>query len=323
MAVTDSATGVSTIRRVLVVYYSQTGQLENVAHSIAGPLRAAGHAVTFLKLEPARPYPFPWRFWEFLDAFPESVSLDPPPLEPWHVHGPFDLILLCYTVWYLSPAPPITAFLKSAPGRALLRDTPVVTVAGCRNMWVMAQEEMKKLLALAGARHCDHVALVDSAPALATFITTPRWMLTGRKNPLYGLPAAGFTESEIVGTARFGRALARSLADATLNGHDAVLQELAAAKVDPALLFSERIGRRSFRVWGRLVRAAGPPGSGWRRPVLAVYLAFLTVAIVTVVPVSLLLRAVLQPWLRARMQAESARYERPSGSGAKRLHEFT
>lgn len=322
MTASDSTTDRSR-RRALVVYYSQTGQLARVARSIAGPIAAAGHEVAFLELTPTTPYPFPWRFWQFLDVFPECVYRDPPPLAPWHQPGRFDVVILCYTVWFLSPAPPITAFLTSEAGRALLCDTPVVTVVACRNMWVMAHEEMTQLLARASARHCDHVALVDSAPALATFITTPRWLLTGRKGPLWGLPAAGLTAAEIAGAARFGKAIVRALADATLNGRDAVLHGLAAVNVDPALVASERIGRRSFRIWGRLVRACGPAGSVWRRPVLALYVTFLTTAIVTVVPVTMLLRTMLTPLLRERMRKDAERCEQPSGSGTTRLFEFS
>lgn len=311
------------MKRVLVVYYSQSGQLERAARACAEPLKAAGHAVDFLRLEPVRPYPFPWPFWQFLDAFPESVALAPPPLKPWQVQPRYDLVLLCYTAWFLSPALPVTAFLKSDAGRALLRGTPVVTLSACRNMWVLAQEEVKKMLRDAGARLSDHVALVDPSPSLATFITTPRWMLTGRRDAFLGLPPAGIPDGNLAACARFGRALAGPLAAGRLDGTCPALTGLAAAAVDPALLASEKIGRRSFKVWSKLVRAAGPPGHLGRRPVLAVYVVFLILMIVTVVPVSLLLRALAAPLLRARLEAQAAFYEQPSGRGNERLGEFT
>jgi hypothetical protein len=310
------------MKRILVVYYSQSGQLQRAARAVAAPLLAAGHAVDFVALEPAKPYPFPWPFWQFLDAFPESVYLDPPPLKPWQAGSDYDLVILAYTVWFLSPAPPITAFLKSEAGRALLKNTPVVTLTACRNMWVLAQEEVKKLLAEAGARHCDHVALTDPGPSLATFITTPRWMLTGRRDARWGLPAAGLSEQQIAGSARFGRALAQALAQNRLDGARPALAGLRAAEVDPALLASEKIGRRSFRLWGKLVRSTGGPGALTRRPVLAAYVAFLVLMIVTVVPASLLIRALLKPLLRNRLDAQAAAYEQPSGRGAERMREF-
>lgn len=307
--------------KVLVVFYSQSGQLERAARAVAAPLQSAGHGIDFLRLEPERPFPFPWGFWSFLDAFPESVSLDPPALRSWQAGARYDLVLLCYSPWFLSPAPPATAFLKSAAGRALLRDTPVVTVTANRGMWVLAQQQVQEFLAQAGARHCDHVALVDPNK-LSSFITTPRWMLTGRQEPFWGLPRAGVPEFDIAAGARFGRALARALADGTLDGRRPVLTGLSAARVDPALLASEKIGRRSFRLWGKLVRSAGGPGAPMRRPVLAAYVVFLIAMIVTVVPVSLVLRTLLKPLLRARLTAQAALYERPSGAGTERMREF-
>lgn len=307
---------------VLFVYYTQSGQLEQAARAVAAPLAAAGHTVEFLALAPQRPFPFPWPFWDFLDAFPESVYLDPGPLQPWHTARPrYDLVVLAYSPWFLSPAPPATAFLQSDSGRALLRDTPVVTLTASRGMWVMAQETVKALLAQTGARHSDHIAL-DDPHTLSSFITTPRWMLTGRREPMWGLPRAGVPEAIVAGAARFGRALAQALADGTLDGHRPALTGLAAARVDPALVASEKIGRRSFRVWGKLVRSAGGPGTPRRRPVLAAYVAFLVVMIVTVVPVSLLVRTLLKPLLRARLAAQAQAYEQPSGSGTERMQEF-
>lgn len=310
------------MKNVLVVYYSQSGQLERVMRAVAAPLQAAGHAVDFVRLEPSPAYPFPWSFFTFLDAFPESVYLDPPALRPWQARGRYDLVILGYTPWYLSPAPPITAFLKSDAGRALLKDAPVVTVTAARNMWVLAQEEIKRLLADAGARLSDHVALIDPGPQMTTFVTTPRWMLTGRRDSFWGFPPAGLTDADIAGSARFGKALSRALAGDTLDGRQPALRGLGAVKVDPALVASEKIGRRSFRVWGKLVRGAGPAGHWARRPVLVMYVTFLILMIVTVVPVTLLLRAALRPLLRARLEAQAEQFERPSGSGTERLREF-
>lgn len=309
------------MKQVLVVYHTQAGQLEQAAHALAAPLEAAGHTVDFVALAPQTPYPFPWTFWQFLDVFPESVYLDPPALKPWQARPRYDLVLLCWSPWFLAPAPAATAFLQSAAGRALLKDTPVVTLTANRGMWVLAQEQVQQMLADAGARHCDHIALVDPHK-LSSFITTPRWMLSGRREPFWGLPRAGVTAADLAGTARFGRALVRALADGTLDGRRPVLTGLGAATVDPALIASEKIGRRSFRVWGKLVRAAGGPGAPMRRPVLVAYVAFLIAMIITVVPISLLIRTLLKPLLRARLAAQAASYERPSGAGTERMREF-
>lgn len=313
-------------KRILVVHYSQTGQLDAVIHSMVAPLEAAGHEIHFENVRPVRPYPFPWPFFRFLDVFPESVHLDPPELAPFELEPgqSFDLVILGYQVWFLSPSLPITGFLKSPAGQAVLADAPVVTVAVCRNMWVMAQEKVKGLLDEAGARLIDHVAVVDPGPSLATFITTPRWMLTGKRGRTDGwLPPAGVGEEQIRDSARFGHALVEGLEQDAERGSGPLLHGLRAVEVDPALVASERAGDRSFRIWGRLVRAAGRQGQYRRRPVLTLYVIFLVTLILVVVPPSLLLRRLLQPLARKRLAARRQAFEQPSGSGDERMSEFS
>ncbi len=153
------------MKNVLVVEYSQTGQLTAVLDSLLAPLQEPGSGVLVHRevLRPIPAYPFPWPFWSFLDTFPETVAGDPPPLAPLSVGAgtAFDLVIIGFPVWFLSPPPPVTAFLRSEAGRRLVRGRPVVTVTACRNMWLMAQETMKQLLKDSGACHCDHVALVQ------------------------------------------------------------------------------------------------------------------------------------------------------------------
>ena len=87
----------SPTKRVLLIHYSQTGQLSAVAEQIAAPLRADPAIELHVEtLVPITPYPYPWPFFRFLDAFPESAHLVPPPLAPLGLTGdePFDLSLI-------------------------------------------------------------------------------------------------------------------------------------------------------------------------------------------------------------------------------------
>lgn len=311
------------MKRVLVVYYSQTGQLRRVAESLCAPLTTAGIEVDWCALQPRQAYPFPWPFFRFFDQFPETVHLDPPALQPLSVDASrhYDLIVLAYTVWFLSPAPPVIAFLKSADARQLLANRPVVTLIACRNMWLLAQEIVKDLLASVGARLCDNIVLTDRGSALTTFVTTPRWMLTGRQNAFWRVfPRAGLDELQIAGAARFGIAIARSLQAGQSTSEQPMLRGLGAASADVRLLPSERIGRRSFLIWGRLIRALGPQGSALRKPALLLYALFLTIMIVSIVPLTMLLRMLLRPFAASRMRAEKQYFEQPSGSATDAMH---
>ena len=312
------------LKNVLVINYSQTGQLADITEQVVAPLRAAGHHVHLETLRPETPFPWPWPVIDFFDAFPECVQLDAPPLKPLEVPGDtaFDLVILTYQVWYLSPALPMTAFLKSPEGKRLLAGKPVVTLVACRNMWLSAQETMKQLIADAGGRLRDHVAFTDQGHALATFITTPRWVLTGRRDRFLGLPPAGVSPDEIRRASRFGRALADALDGDEEKAEGPMLAGLCACTVNPRLALSERAGRRAFGVWSRLVRACGKRGQWRRRPALLAFVVYLVTLIVTVVPVSLFLQFLLAPLLRPRLDRLRAMLEMPSGGQDFNLHKY-
>jgi hypothetical protein len=310
--------------RILVLHYSQTGQLTRAVQSMLSPLAQRPDVeIVWQNLEPVEAFPFPWGFLRFFDTFPECVHLDPPPIRP-VAFGPgtrFDLVVLSYQVWFLSPSLPVTAFLQSEAAQ-VLRDTPVITFIACRNMWLSAQEKMKGLLRDLGARHIDNVVLVDQGPPWATFITTPRWVLTGKKNGFWGIfPPAGVSAAEIAAAARFGRALADAL-PLLQSARGPLLSGLGAVKVIPGYITGEKIAHRSFRLWGKLLRAIGKPGNPLRRLVLVVYIVFLVAMILTVMPVSIMMRALLRPLLRKRLEAEVVRLEAPSGSSTERLAQY-
>ncbi len=312
------------MKTVLVINYSQTGQLAEITAQVAAPLRAAGHQVHVETLVPVTAFPWPWPIVDFVDAFPECVQLDAPPLQPLSIPADrdFDLVILSYQVWYLSPALPMTAFLQSPAGRRLIAGKPVITLVACRNMWLSAQETMQRLIAEAGGQLRDHLAFTDQGPALATFLTTPRWVLTGRRDRWLGLPPAGVAPEEIHKAGRFGRALANALErDAEKTGAP-MLTGLRACTVNPRLALSERAGRRAFKVWSRLIRACGRRGQWRRRPMLLVFALYLIAMVLTVVPLSLLLQWILSPLLKPRLDRLRAELELPSGSQDFNLKEY-
>ena len=286
--------------------------------SLVEPLRNDPNvALTIETLRPKQAYPFPWPILRFFDTFHEAIYLDPPELEPFQVdaYERFDLVILGYQVWFLSPALPVTGFLKSDAARKLLNDTPVVTVVACRDMWLMAQEQMKLLLAACNAHIVGHVALVDEAGSIGSFLATPLWVMSGKKGPKLGglIPRAGVSPAEIAASRRFGERIVSVLA-AEKPLDEGLLVNLGAVKVNERLISSERAIRSGFRIWGRLLRALGPQGALQRKPVLLLYILWLVAMILTVVPLAALLKALLAPLTRKRIAAQKAYYGAPSGS---------
>ena len=310
-------------KKVLVIQYSQTGQLTQLSAQIIAPLLADSSITVHIEaLAPLKPFPFPWSFFTFFDAFPESAHLIAPALAPLTLNGDenFDLVILPYSVWFLAPSQPVTAFLKHPTAVRLLNGKPVITVIACRNMWLLAQEKLKALLGAADARLIDNVVLTDPGPTLATFITTPRWMFSGNKAGFWGMPAAGLNAGQLRGARRFGLAIRDGLHRDQERTGQPLLRGLGAVHVDPRLYISEQAGTRSFFVWGKLLRAAGPPGSWQRTPLLVLYVAFLFGMIVTVVPTSLALQALLRVFTGGWLAKIKTQFEQPSGSSTERNH---
>lgn len=309
-------------KRVLAICYSQTGQLARIAAQILAPLQKDhGVEVHLEVLRPKQAYPFPWPFFQFFDAFPEAAHLKAPVLEPLSLSGDedFDLVLLFYQVWFLAPSLPVTAFLQHPLASRLLKGKPVVTVIACRNMWLMAQEKMKSMLANLGARLIDNVVLYDHGNVFATLITTPRWFLTGKQTGFLGLPSAGIAPDEILRSRRFGLALQDALAaDAEKQGLP-LLTGLGAVDANPRLYVSEKAATRSFYLWGKLLLAVGKPGQKRRWPILFLYVLFLITLILTVIPLSLLVQTMLRPLTLRRFEALKQQFDAPSGSGMERM----
>lgn len=304
------------MRQVLIVHFSQTGQLDRLAQSVCEPLQQCSDIqLDYLQLQPAQPYPFPWPFLEFFRIFPETVLMRPQPLLPLAVDASkrYDLVILAYQVWFLSPSQPMTAFLASPEAAQLLKGSPVVTLIGCRNMWLMAQEKVKNRLTELDARLVDNIALTDACGTAASFLATPLWLFTGRQKSYSWVPRAGIDEAEIVAASRFGVAMAQRLTADSLPIEQPMLSGLGAVKIDEKLIASEKVGNRSFQLWSRLLAALGPQHSRRRGAGLVLYILFLLCLIVTVVPLSALLKKLLAPLLKERTQREKAYFAGPSG----------
>ncbi|WP_321490463.1 dialkylrecorsinol condensing enzyme [uncultured Hyphomonas sp.] len=317
--------------RILALNYSQTGQLQRILDSICAPLCTnSSIEIVRVNIRPARPYPFPWPILPFFDVFPETVgevavpfTLDWPDGAP-ECEADFDLVLLAYQPWFLSVAQPMMSFLKSRDAQRLLAGRRVITIIGCRNMWLMAQERMKVHLSRLDAHLIDNIVLTDSAHSMLTFFSTPLWMLTGRKGPWLGgqIPEAGISDTDIKDASRFGHAIESGLEKRTPDDLHPMLDGTGAITINERLIDSEKFGKRSFILWGALLRFLGRPGSFFRRSVLLFYILFLITIIVTLVPLFALLKLATRPFFRKRAASQRAYYAAPTGEGRERIDAF-
>lgn len=313
------------MKKILVVSYSQTGQLTKIVDSIMGPLLNDEHIkIDSLTIQPKIKFPFPWSFFKFFQVMPESVYMKQIELEESIINvktdnnfdstnAPYDLIILSYQVWFLSPSLPISSFLQSEQAKILFNNTPVMTVIGCRGMWLTAQEKMKGLLAKLNANLVDNIVLTDECGAGFSFLATPLWMLTGNKKPVSWVPKAGVSDQEITQAQRFGVALQKRLSEDSSKISAPMMTSLSAVKINEKLIMSEKIGHRSFKVWGKLLMLLGPQNSVRRHVGLCFYFTFLLALIVTVVPITALIIKLVSPIFKTKIAKQKAYYAQPSG----------
>jgi len=302
------------MKKVLVLYYSQNGQLKNVLNSFTSNLTDESVKVIYKAIHPKKDYPFPWPFYTFFDEFPESVYMDGCKIEEIDgINEDFDLIILGYTVWYMAPSIPITSFMQSKQAKELFKDKPVVTVIACRDMWVLAQEKMKDMLKKLDARLLDNVALTDQSGAVLSLITLPTYMLTGKKKYFSFLPSAGIKQEDINDCKKFGIRLNEALKVDKEKGRDALLKNLGAAVVNSKLIATEKIATRSFLVWSKLIKLSGKKYSFGRKVTISIYVIFLIIMILTVIPLNIIVRRILNLFQKKKLRAMEEYYELPSG----------
>jgi hypothetical protein len=303
------------MKRILLLFYSQSGEADRVATIFRTELEAAGHRVSAEMLRPEADYPHPWRsIRRFFDVMPETQLGLPPPIRPpeFDPAAACDLVILVCPVWFLSPALPVQGFFLS-PKAAVLRGAPVMTVTVSRAMWQQGSETLKRLLAAAGARHVDNIAVTHQGSPIATLVSTPRTLLSGRGGHLLGVfPEAGVAESDRARIRRLARFTAARLALPSPVAGSILAGEPAVA-VRRWLIGPELLGWYCFHGWAHLIRGLGRLGNTARAGGVWGFALFLVLLILIGLPLTLIgtpiLYLVARPWL----ERTAARLAAPTG----------
>ena len=277
------------MKEVLIIYYSQTGQLLSILENIAKKIKGENVNISFYEIVPEPIYEFPWEQEKFYDSFPESFLQIP---DKFHapkeviLNKKYDLVILGYQVWFLTPSIPINSFLNSSYATKLLKDTPVVTVLACRNMWIQAQEKMKRLLKNVGANLVGHIALVDKHINHISVITISHWMFSGRKDRYLGIfPKPGVSDSDIVASERFGNPVKAALLSEDYSNLQNEIIALDGVKINPFLVMTDKRGNVLFSKWANHIIKKGAPGTPERLKWIGFFKYYLLFAIWVIAPI--------------------------------------
>lgn len=282
------------MKNILVIHYSQSGQLTEIVNNIARPLNDNKDVnVIHHQIKMEASFPFPWKKTDFFNAFPESFLQIPSKIKliPDSIlNQRFDLVILGYPVWYLSPSIPTTSFLKSSEAKKLLANTPVITVIGARNMWIMAQEKVKKLLKDCNAKLVGNIALVDRHINHISVITIVQWMFTGKKKRFLGIfPKPGVSQKDIDESSKFGDVILEHISNNNLNSLQSGLLKKKAVVVKPFLVVADKRGNILFGKWAKLIQSKGGPNSEKRTIWLKLFNYYLLFAIWIIAPLVFIL----------------------------------
>jgi len=299
------------MKKVLVITYSQSGQLNEIVGNLLKPLNEKC-SIHYEKLHPIPDYPFPWPELTFWDVMPESVRMIPAKLEPLQVdeNTDFDLVIVGYPIWFLSPPIPITTFLKSKTAKRLLSERPVITVIGSRNMWVSAQENVKQLIADAGGNLVGNIALRDRHHNLPSVVTIVYWMMTGKKDSYLGIfPKPGVSDEDIKGAEKFGHPILNALAKASFGNLQNKLIAINAVEIIPSVVSIEKKGKRIFKIWSGLILKKGGSRNPARAGRLKLFKWYLLFVIFAVSPIATLIFYMTYPFFFLKINREMNYYK--------------
>lgn len=277
------------MKKVLVIHYSQSGQLTEILNNVLEPIKDQDTEVTYLDIQMEEEFPFPWTKKEFFGVFPQTYLQKPQSIKPIPesiLNQSYDLIIFGYTVWYLTPSLPTTSFLATDAAKKLLANNKVVTVVGCRNLWIMAQEKLKRKLKELNSNLVGNIVLVDRHINHISVITIVDWMFSGVKRKYLGIfPKPGVSQKDIDESTKFGEIIKPCL---KLDNYKTLQQELlkvGAVKIKPFLVTVDKRANLIFSKWATLIDKKGRNNSKKRQFLTKIFNYYLLIAIWCIAPI--------------------------------------
>ncbi len=295
------------MKKILVIYYSQSGQLRQLADSIFSGLSFEDQVqVDYYQIKPVKDFPFPWTPDEFFDTMPESVRGIPMPLnlDDFPFDNAYDMIVFAYQVWYLSPSIPASSFLQHEKVKSFLQGKAVCTLLGVRNMWVVAQEKVKRLLVEADARLVGSLVFSDRNHNLVSVITIVRWLIDGNKGPYKYLPEAGVSKRDIIEASRFAEPLALALHKNNFDSLQSQWLALGGVRVQYPIMCMEKVASRIFYVFSGFVLKKGEAGNPKRIIRIRLFKYYLYFVIFVISPIAQFVFSVRQRLFSWRAKKE-------------------
>lgn len=207
--------------RVLLLYYSYTGQSQKVLEAAGEVFRERGYEVTKAPIEFTDPRyaerfsRFPMRkVWpEFLGMLPaQTLQRTGDIRTPDAVRtGDYDLICIGSPTWWSTVSMPLRSFLKSHEARNLLDGKRFAVFVVCRRKWRGNLTAVRKLAEKKGGRYVDGIHFTYPGGELPSILSLTSYLGSGKYKDRYlgvKLPPTNISDEQIEESRRFAGRIA-------------------------------------------------------------------------------------------------------------------
>ena len=278
--------------KILAINYSQSGQLDNIMSNFLSPIENCD--IDRIHLQPEKSFAFPWPTDNFYDIMPETVLEEAIPLKKvTFKEEKYDLIILGYQPWFLSPSMPTAALLQLKGFTSRLNNTKVITVIGARNMWLNSQTSVVEQITNAGGEMVGNLALVDRSPNHLSAISIAHWMMTGKKTKKWGIfPLPGVSDEDINGAKNFGKVLNQSIQKKDFTDWQEQIVAQKGTRINVNILFIEGKAKKIFNIWAGIIKKKEKQGKN-RSFWISFFRFYLNFALFFVAPILLVFYTLL------------------------------
>ncbi|SHO49701.1 hypothetical protein [Desulfopila aestuarii] len=152
-------------KRVLIVYYSFSGQTQLLLQRMGAAMRECGVEVEIERLQLVEPIQFPFATWlQMSRVMVYSFFRWRVPIQPVDhlLNQEWDLVILAGPTWSYNPSGPMLYFLDQY-GAQLVNGTRVMPLISCRSYWRTHYWGISRILKKLGAEVMEPIIYLHSA----------------------------------------------------------------------------------------------------------------------------------------------------------------
>jgi menaquinone-dependent protoporphyrinogen IX oxidase len=210
--------------RVLLLYYSYTGQSQKVLEAAGEVFRARGAGVHKAAIEfTDQRYAEKFSRFPMRRVWPDMLSVLGAQKrgETGEIRTPdtvrdcdYDLILIGSPTWWDNVSMPLRSFLKSDEARKLLANKPFAVFVVCRQYWRENLEAVRELAEQQGGRYVDEIHFTYPGDSLRSMLALTSYLGSGEYRKKYlglRIPPTNVQPEQLEQTRTFAARLADRL----------------------------------------------------------------------------------------------------------------